>query len=65
MKDILEQAGIQVTRENKKDLHRIRHHLVGVEYKSCSPTWKGLKALRADQASRRKLVADLRARWQG
>ena len=65
MKDIIEEAGIQVTQENKKDLDRILHQLVGVEYKSCSPTWKGIKVLRADQASRRKLVADLRARWKG
>jgi hypothetical protein len=65
MTDIFEEAGIQVTKENKKELDRVLHQLVGVEYKSCSPTWKLIKALRADEGSRRKLISDLKARWTG
>jgi len=65
MGDIFEAAGIQVTGENKKELDRILHQLTGVEYKSCSPTWKRIKELRADEESRRKLIADLKARWKG
>jgi hypothetical protein len=65
MEDIFQEAGIQVTKENKKDLDRILHQLVDAEYKSCSPTWKRVKALKADQASRRKLVEELKARWAG
>ena len=40
MKDVLDEAGIRVDKENKKDVDRIIHEIVGVEYKDCSPTWK-------------------------
>ena len=43
MKEILEEAGVEVTKENKKDIDRIIHGLVDVEYKNCSPTWKAVK----------------------
>ena len=35
MKDFLDEAGIEVTMENKKDIDRIIHGLVDVEYKNC------------------------------
>jgi hypothetical protein len=35
MKDVLDEAGIEVTKENKKDIDRIIHGLVDVEYKNC------------------------------
>jgi len=43
MKDVNEEAGVEVTKENKKDIDRIIHGLVDVEYKNCSPTWKRVK----------------------
>lgn len=45
MSEILKEAGIEVTKENKKDIDRALHSLVGVEYKNCSPTWKELKKM--------------------
>ena len=43
MKDVLEKAGVDITPENKKEIDRIIHELVQIEYKNCSPTWKGVK----------------------
>lgn len=43
MKDVLEEAGVEVTKENKKEIDRIIHGVVDVEYKNCSPTWKEVK----------------------
>ena len=43
MKDVLEEAGVDITPENKKEIDRIIHELVQIEYKNCSPTWKGVK----------------------
>ena len=43
MKDIFAQIGIEPTKENKKDLDRKIHELLGVEYKNCSTTWKHVK----------------------
>jgi ribosomal protein L17 len=61
--DIFAQAGIQVTKENKKELDRVLHRLVDVDYKNCSQAWKAIKGLKADEELRRKLVEDLKARW--
>lgn len=43
IKDVLEEAGIEITKENKKDIDRVIHELVEVKYKNCSPTWKSVK----------------------
>lgn len=61
MGDILTEAGIQVTKENRRDLDRILHQLVGVAYKNCPQAWKGIKSLKVDEKLRMKLVNDLRA----
>ena len=45
---IFEEIGVEVTKENKKDLDRKIHALVGVEYKNCSATWKEVKKKLAD-----------------
>lgn len=44
MKAIFDEVGIVVTPENKKDIDRIIHKLVGVTYKDCPSTWKAVKA---------------------
>lgn len=36
-------AGVTITKENKKDIDRAIHNIVGVEYKNCSATWKEVK----------------------
>jgi hypothetical protein len=43
MKDVLEEIGIDVTNENKKEIDIIIHNLVEVEYKNCSPAYKAVK----------------------
>ena len=43
LKDILNEAGIEVTASNKKQIDRIIHEIAGVTYKDCSATWKRLK----------------------
>jgi hypothetical protein len=41
--DVFDKAGVTVTKENKKDIDRVIHSIVGVEYKNCSATWKEVK----------------------
>jgi hypothetical protein len=43
LKTIFEKAEITVTKENKKDIDRVIHSIVGVEYKNCPATWKEVK----------------------
>jgi ribosomal protein L17 len=62
LQEIFEQANIQVTRENRKEIDRVLHEIVGVGYKDCPSAWRGLKDRLKDERSRRKLVAELKAR---
>jgi len=60
LKDILGQAGIEVTLGNKKDIDKAFHQMVGIDYKDCSSTWKQLKQeLAGDEQKRQELVRKL------
>ena len=43
IKVILEEAGIEVNPENRKQIDQAIHQVVGVDYKDCPATWKRLK----------------------
>lgn len=43
IKEILNEAGIEVTSNNKKQIDRMIHDIVGITYKDCPVTWKTLK----------------------
>lgn len=45
LQPIFDKAGIKVTNENKRELDRIIHDIVKVEYKNCPATWKEVKKL--------------------
>ena len=61
MKDILEEAGITVDKQNKKDIDRVIHSIVDVEYKNCSPTWKKVKErINGDASERAKFISELK-----
>lgn len=55
------EAGIEVTRHNKKDIDRAFHDITGIEYKDCSATWKQLKQeLAGDGQKRREIIQRLK-----
>jgi len=62
MKNELGEAGIEVTNENKKEVDRIIHEIVGVGYKDCSQTWREVKERLHDPQLRQELIAALRAK---
>ncbi|MFW9888089.1 MAG: hypothetical protein ACFFER_07905 [Candidatus Thorarchaeota archaeon] len=43
MSRIFEEIGIEVTKENKREIDKVIHDLVGVDYKNCSESWKEVK----------------------
>lgn len=43
LRSIFEKAGIEITKENKQNIDRAIHRIVGTEYKNCSATWKEVK----------------------
>jgi len=65
MKDVLEEAGITVDKNNKQEIDRVIHEMVDVAYKNCSPTWKEVKArIKTDAAARSRFVAELKQRLE-
>jgi hypothetical protein len=61
MKDVLDEAGIEVTAANKKQVDQALHRIAGVSYKDCPAAWKVLKQqMLADEGKRRELVERLR-----
>ncbi len=60
LKDILDEAGIEVTPSNKKQIDQAFHQIVGVTYKDCPATWERLKLeLIGDVQKRHELVRKL------
>ena len=65
MKDVLEEAGITVDKNNKQKVDRVIHEMVDVAYKNCSPTWKEVKErIKTDEAARSRFVAELKQRLE-
>ena len=65
MKDVLDEAGVEVTKENKKKIDSIIHGLVKVEYKNCSPAWKAVKEnIKANEEARNRFIKRLRKALQ-
>lgn len=61
MKDVLDEAGIEVNKENKKDIDIIIHKMMDVEYKNCSPTWKEVKEhIKGDDNARNQFIERLK-----
>ena len=60
MKDVFERADVEITKENRKDVDRVVHSIVGVEYKSCPDTWKAVKAMLAEDED--AFISELRVR---
>jgi len=40
---VFEKAGINVTKDNKREIDKVFHSIVGIEYKNCSAIWKEVK----------------------
>ena len=61
LQEIFKKAGIKVTSENKKELDKIIHNIVGVEYKNCPATWREVKKQIAENEE--AFVSKLKEKW--
>lgn len=61
LKDLLDEAGVEVTPGNKRQIDQAIHKIVGVEYKDCPVAWKALKQIISDEQKRRDFVEKLKA----
>ena len=48
---VFKKAGIEVTSENKREVDRVIHGIVGVEYKNCPAAWREVKKRIAEDES--------------
>jgi hypothetical protein len=60
LKDVLAEAGVEVTPANKQDVDRALHGIVMVAYKDCPSAWKNLKGQMANETDRAVVVKKLR-----
>ena len=59
--ELLKKAGIEVTPQNRQEIDRIIHSIVGVNYKDCPATWKQVKkSIMEDETA---FVLNLRKAW--
>lgn len=56
LKSIFEDAGIEVTKENKKLIDQEIHKFVGVPYKHCPETWNKVKEWLKDEENKKILI---------
>ncbi|MGB9841935.1 MAG: hypothetical protein ACPLKZ_04330 [Candidatus Bathyarchaeales archaeon] len=62
LREIFQKAEIEPTAQNKAEIDKIIHRLVGVDYKNCPATWKQVKIhLAKDEAS---FISKLKEEWQ-
>ena len=61
LKEVFQKAGIDVTPQNRQQIDKIIHDIVGVKYKNCPATWQQVKKhLMENEVS---FVATLKKAW--
>ena len=61
LKDVLAEAGIEVTPDNKRQIDKALHNAVGIVYKDCPATWSRLKQdILADEDKLQSIVEEVR-----
>ena len=60
IRDILDEAGVEVTPSNKREIDRTIHQLVQVKYKDCPRTWASLRRqIIGDEQKKQDLIRKL------
>lgn len=61
LEEVFRKAGIEVTPQNRGEIDRIIHDIVGVDYKNCPAAWRQVKnRVAADEVG---FVAMLKKAW--
>ncbi len=61
IKDVLKEAGIEVTPGNRKQTDRAIHQIVGVTYQDCPGTWRKLKQqIKGDEQRKQDFIRKLK-----
>jgi hypothetical protein len=61
LNEVFKKAGIEITSQNRQEVDRIIHDIVGVDYKNCPAAWRQVKnRVAEDEAG---FVAVLKKAW--
>jgi len=60
LEELFTEAGVVVTKDNRRRVDEAVHRLMGVEYKHCPEAWQKLKSEMGDPARRAILAANLK-----
>jgi len=61
LQQVFEKAGIEATSENKREIDRLIHGIVGVDYKNCPAAWREVKKRIAEDEE--GFVSKLKEAW--
>ena len=61
LKGVFDEAGIEVTSSNRKQIDQAIHQIVGTNYKDCPGTWQRLRQqIMTDEQKRQDFIGKLR-----
>ena len=52
LQDVFKKAGIEVSTENKREIDRVIHEIVGVPYTNCPAAWREVRKRIAEDEER-------------
>jgi len=61
IQQIFRKAGMEVTKENKREIDKVIHGIVGVEYKNCPAAWREVRKIMAEDEE--DFVSNLKKAW--
>jgi len=61
LQDVFKKAGIEVTKENKREIDKVIHSIVRIRYKDCPTAWKEVKKRIAEDEG--GFVSELKKAW--
>jgi predicted Fe-Mo cluster-binding NifX family protein len=62
LQGIFEEAGIEVTEANKREVDKVIHEILGVKYKNCPAAWKEVKKRIAED--KESFIFELEQKWR-
>jgi len=61
LQHVFKKAGIKVTSENKRELDRLIHAIVGIDFKNCPTAWKEVKKRLGENEE--AFISKLKEKW--
>lgn len=60
IKDIMKEAGVEVTDKNKREIDQALHKIVRIKYRDCPHAWREVKKRINDTKERKAFVKEIK-----